>query len=67
LLLRLFLIVDRDNIGIGLLLAALSSLSSVFSDLFLPLLLLLSFLLELFLLDKFVFHLLSLLLPLVPH
>jgi hypothetical protein len=64
LVLRLLLVVDSYH---SLLLSTFRPLRSVFSDLFLPLLLLLSFLLELLLLDKFVLDLLRLLLTLVPY
>ena len=67
LLLWLLLIISSCVRCISLLLTPFRSLRSVFGDLFLPLLLLLPFFLELLLFDKFIFYLLRLFLTLIPY
>ena len=67
LLLWLLLIISSCVRCISLLLTPFRSLRSVFGDLFLPLLLLLPFFLELLLFDKFIFYLLRLFFTLIPY
>ena len=67
LLLRLFFIISSSGSRISLLLVAFSSLRYVFANLFLPLFLLFSFLLHLFLLNKLILDLLRFLLTVIPN